>query len=64
MNDPGQEKWIRLVFRPLPHAAPAAVRLRMLLKTALRRFGFRLEEIEWLPPPGRDPESESGETRP
>jgi len=38
----------RLTLRPLPGAAPAVVRLRRLLKSLLRAYGFRALAVEEL----------------
>jgi hypothetical protein len=38
----------RLVLVALPSAVPAAHRLRLLLKVALRRLGLRCEHVEEL----------------
>lgn len=40
---------IRLVLRPLPDEVPVAIRLRQLLKYALRAQGFRLVRLEEVP---------------
>ena len=37
---------VRLTLRALPDAAPAAVRLRRLLKTLIRCYGFRCLQVE------------------
>src|SRR5262249_55076858 len=47
-----------LVLRPLPSEVPATVRVRQLLKVALRRFRFRLLRLEEAPP--AQPPSEGG----
>jgi hypothetical protein len=41
---------LRLTLQPLPHALPASVRVRQLLKLALRSLGLRCVRIEPVPP--------------
>jgi hypothetical protein len=46
--------YVRLTFKPLPSDAPVEIRLKRLLKAALRWFGFRcvrVEEVSPIPPP-------------
>ncbi len=43
-----------LTLRPLPHAVPVDVRLRRLLKTALRSFGFRAVDVREVSPVQHD----------
>jgi hypothetical protein len=49
-EDPG----VRLTFRPLPDPGgpPVAVRVRLLLKYALRAVRLRCVKVEDAPPPG------------
>lgn len=41
---PDPEKWV-IVLRALPDPVPSAVRMRKLLKTALRSLGLRCESV-------------------
>ncbi len=40
----------RIIFRALASAVPVEVRLRRVLKYALRVAGLRVEKVELLPP--------------
>lgn len=40
---------IRLILRPLPDEVPVEIRLRRLLKSLLRAYGFRCESVETIP---------------
>ena len=52
MPDPQQPNY-RLTLRVVPgHAGPPIVRLRRLLKAALRAYGLRCVQLEELPAPG------------
>jgi hypothetical protein len=46
----------RLVLRAVPGGGPVEVRLRSLLKVALRAFGFRCVKVEEVPvePPAQE----------
>jgi hypothetical protein len=48
----------RILLRPVQDECPAAVRLRRLLKVALRAFGLRYIDLEEVP--ARPPESDAG----
>lgn len=49
-----QDDW-RLTFHPLAHDAPIPIRIRHLLKRALRDWGLKCTKIEG-PEPGFDPD--------
>jgi hypothetical protein len=51
---------IRLVLRPLPDDVPVEVRLRQLLKVALRRFRLKGVSVETARPEPENPEKENG----
>jgi hypothetical protein len=49
--------WLQLVDVGGPDATPPAVRLRLLLKIALRSFGLKAKNITQTPPAGAEPET-------
>ncbi len=53
MPDPRPE--YRLTFRALPGELPVPIRLRHLLKDALRSYGLRCTAIEEVKPSNPDP---------
>jgi hypothetical protein len=48
-GDAGKDVDYLLVLRPVPDACPVAVRLRRLLKAALRAFGLKVIDLRELP---------------
>jgi hypothetical protein len=54
--DPGQQPDYRLTLRPLPGSCPPIVRLRQLLKVAVRAFRLRCVAVEELSA-GRRPDA-------
>lgn len=62
MNPPNEPRFYRLTFRSTstPGQAPPYIRLRRLLKIALRTFGLKceqFEELETKPKPGEKSDS-------
>jgi hypothetical protein len=49
LDGAGTEADVRLALRPLANSVPAVVRLRRLLKTLLRLWGFRCLRVENVP---------------
>jgi hypothetical protein len=45
-DPPTEPPLIHLILKPLPADAPVAIRLRRLLKVALRAFGLRCVAVE------------------
>ncbi len=57
MSDkPTADDTVRLTFRPLADSVPAAIRLRRLLKIALRQLNLRCVAVEGAAPEVTTPE--------
>jgi len=52
---------IRLVLRPLAGEVPVEIRLRQLLKYALRAQGFRLVALEEIAPDPKTPQRDGSQ---